>query len=110
MYQIAANEIDAVNGLAGENTAENWQIVQDMITTSANAFATVNDSLNNNSSNQQQGSSTIVGGNPSTYSPNVRPLTTTSKKEETNYLPWIIGGVGVVLLLSMLVMSNNKKR
>lgn len=112
MYSIAQAEIQGFNG---DNSGQWIEILPDLVTATggaASSIITASNSGGSSSSNQQQnGGGTIVGGNSSTYSPGTRPLNTgTAKKEETNYLPWIIGGVGALLLVGILVMNNNNKK
>ena len=113
MLQIAENEINSFNGLAGDGerdiaaaqtggTSNNgWQTAQNMIdstSTLINAGANFVDSLNNNSS-----SSNGTNYTPYNYNWGVTP----APQKQTDYVPWILGGLGVVLLFGV-VMFNKK--
>lgn len=103
MLDIAKNEISSFNGLGADG--QGWQTAQDMINTTANAAANVINAINsgnnnNSSSDQQQYISTRPAGNNNSNSNN-------KQSDIMDYLPWIAGGLGLILLIT--VMSNNKK-
>ena len=113
MYQIASNAINSYNGLGdGEWGADEWMHMFDTtLNTMNNMYTTYANAKTQQSQNASNSSGTIVGGNPSTYSPTYRNMgtntTNTTSKEETNYLPWIIGG-GVALVALVLIMNKKK--
>lgn len=115
MLDIANKITNSYNGLSGDgdkvpkdpgtdggNVSGNgngWQIAQDMINTTANAFATVNDSLNNNNNSSNSGYNYMPTYIPANYN-------TSKKSDFMDYLPWILGGLGVITLV--LVVTKKK--
>lgn len=104
MLDIAKNEISTFNGLGADG--QGWQTAQDMINTTANAAANVINAINsgnnnNSSSDQQQNIPTRPAGNNNSNNNNNK------QSDIMDYLPWIAGGLGLILLIT--VMSNNKK-
>lgn len=112
MYKIASNEINSFNGLGdGEWGADEWMHMFDTtLNTVNNMYTTYANAKTQQSQNASNSSGTIVGGNPSTYSPTYRNMGTNTgskKEEETDYLPWIIGG-GLALVALVLIMNKKK--
>ena len=112
MYQIASNEINSFNGLGdSEWGAEEWiHMFDTTLKTAGEMYKTYASTKTQQSQNANNSSGTIVGGNSSTYSPTYRNMGTNTgnkKEEETNYLPWIIGG-GLALVALVLIMNKKK--
>lgn len=129
MLEIAANEINSFNGLSGDGDKANvnpnaqyqpgsgtsdsgtsgngngWQTAQnvaDLVNQGADIFVKVNDSLNNNSSNNNNNGGYYASGiNTRNVSGN-----SNNNNKETDYLPWILGGLGVIMLFGIMTMSK----
>lgn len=103
MLDIARNEISSFNGLGGDGSG--LTTVMNTLDQATDMFVKVNDSINkgkegNNSSSDQS------------LNINTRNVGDDNKKKSSDsdimdYLPWIAGGLGLILLIT--VMSNNKK-
>lgn len=119
MYDIAHEITHVYNGLGdtpdvmadgASGSGIDWTSV---INTGLNVGGQVaNTAINANHQNSNTGSNYNAGYNPSTYSPstvNVSSGTSgrNNQQSTTDYLPWIIGGCGVLALLILLM--NNKK-
>lgn len=115
MYEIAQTEIQAVNGI-GDTPAEpaaaksgiDWTSVINTGLQVGGEVAQTAIDANNPKPNSSGSSDNNAGYNPSTYSPGT--INVTSKKKDTDYMPWIIGGVAAVALIAVLMMGNNNKR
>lgn len=118
MYDIAHEITAAYNGLgdtpdvtadgsAAKNNSIDWTSV---INTGLNVGGSVaNTAINAN--HQQSNTGNYAGGDPSTYTPSTLNIgnnnnSNSNKKESTDYLPWILGGAALLLVV---VMSNSKK-
>lgn len=115
MYDIAANEIQAFNGIGDTKSGSgiDWtSVINTTLTQGANVANTAINANNQTGTNTNQGSGTYTGGSPATYSPSTFDYNNANnkKKEETDYMPWIIGGVAAVALIAVLMMGNNNKR
>jgi hypothetical protein len=116
MYDIAANEIQAFNGIGDtadggtkSGSSLDWtSIINTTIKEGAGVANTAINANNQTGTNTNQGSGTYTGGSPGTYSPST--FNVGSKKEETDYMPWILGGVAAVALIAVLMGNNNKRR
>lgn len=114
MYEIAQTEIQAVNGI-GDTPAEpaaakssiDWTSVINTGLQVGGEVAQTAIDANNPKPNSSGSSNYNAGYNPSTYSPG--SVNVSTKKQDTDYLPWIIGG-GVALLGIVLLITNDKKR
>lgn len=103
MYDLAQEEISSVNGL-GRINGNGWLAnnALDLINTAGNVTANIISATKGNKSS----SSTNVGGSTATQSPVYIPVSTgTTEKKETDWTPFIIGGVALVAVL----MFMNKK-
>lgn len=110
MLEIVSNEINAVNGLGdgdGSGNGINWT---DVIKTTLEVGGDVAETAIKEKNSGGSSSS----GSSSDYSINLntRDAGSNSKKNNNinNYLPWIIGGLGVLLLFGMMTMNNNNKK
>lgn len=119
MYDIAANEIQAFNGIGDtadggtkSGSSLDWTSIINTTIKEGAGVANTAINANNQTGNNTNHSGTIVGGDGSTYSPSTFDYNNANnkKKEETNYMPWIIGGVAAVALIAVLMMGNNNKR
>lgn len=103
MYSIVEEQNATFNGLgAGGEVFSN---VVNSLTNAANSVATVTNSFANLNNSKQNNNSNSNGGSV-VYIPSGN--TTTSEKEKSDYLPWIIGGG--VLLVGALLLMNGKRR
>lgn len=115
MYEIAQTEIQAVNGI-GDTPAEpaaksgvNWtDVIKTGLQVGGEVAETAIEANNPKPNSSGNSSDNSAGYNPSTYSPGT--INVTSKKTDTDYMPWIIGGVAAVALIAVLMMGNNNKR
>lgn len=127
MYNIADEYIKGFNGLgdadADGSDGQKWSasdtthVIDTVVNAAANMYTAHENSSNQGSTTNTQGGNYNAGGNPSTYSPSSRTLydnynynNQNNSKKETDYTPWIIGGVCAVALLAVVMMSNNNKR
>lgn len=102
MYSILEEQNATFNGLgAGGEVFSN---VVNSLTNAANSVATVTNSFANLNNSKQKNNSN--GGSQVVYIPSGN--TTTSEKEKSDYLPWIIGGG--VLLVGAILLMNGKRR
>ena len=104
MYDLAQEEISSINGL-GTINGSGWLAnnALDLINTAGNVTANIISATKGSGSSS---SSTNVGGSTATQSPVYIPVSTgTTEKKETNWTPFIIGGVALVAVL----MFMNKK-
>lgn len=108
MLEIVSNEINAVNGLGdgdGSGDGINWtEVLKTTIEVGGDVAETAIKEKNSG------GSSSSGSGNDYRIRLNTTGAGGTSSKKSTNdYLPWIIGGLGVLLIFGMMTMNNNKK-
>lgn len=114
MLEIANNEINCFNGLAGDDvekvakdqnanasgTSGNWvDSTVNLLNSGANAFATVYDSLNHQGNSSQQQVNYNIGTR------NASGNGSGNKKSDVDImdiLPWALGGLGVILLITMV--------
>ena len=123
MYNIAKNEIDCFNGLSGDadggsgNGIQNAQAIVDMTTSVMDATGRLINNLNgNNSSNDKNNSNNGDKNNNSlnnntTTDPanNYVNWSRNNTESKTDWLPWAFAG-GALLLLSFVLISNNRRR
>lgn len=111
MDRIAANEIGRCNGLgAGGENLQNWMPLINAGINAGTTIATTAITAKNQSA--QASGSTVTGGSTSTYAPTTTGGTSyrTPAKQETNWTPWIIGGVVLLGGLALIMNSNGGRR
>lgn len=108
MLEIVSNEINAVNGLGDGDGSGNGIDWTDVIKTSIEVGGDVAETAIKEKNSG--GSSSSSSGSDYNIRLNTTGAGGTSNKKSTNdYLPWIIGGFGVLLIFGMMTMNNNKK-
>lgn len=118
MYGIAQAEISAVNGLGANG--EWWNANgANLVTTLVNAGTSIaNTAINaKNNQNPNQNTQTTTNNGTSTnqqpvyvYTGGDNTAKQTQEKSITDYLPWIIGGVVVLIGGAYVLMNNNGRR
>ena len=111
MDRIAAYEIGRCNGLgAGGENLQNWMPLINAGINAGTTIATTAITAKNQSA--QASGSTVTGGSTSTYAPTTTGGTSyrTPAKQETNWTPWIIGGVALLGGLALIMNSNGGRR
>lgn len=114
MLEIANNEINAFNGLSGDDDGKvakdpnttggtsgdgssNWvDDTVNLLNAGSNAFVSINDSLNHQGNSSQQQVNYNIGTRGASG----------NKKSDfdiMDYLPWMLGGLGAILLIGMII-------
>lgn len=112
MLDIAQNDINSVNGLAGDDvqkvakdpqgsSGSNWSdTAQSWVNTLTNSFVTVNASLNH------QGNSSSNSGDNININTTPGRTSNSSQSDIMDYLPWILGGLGAILLVAVVTKKK----
>lgn len=125
MYDIAADYISGINGLGDGDTNKGSGYDFNNLTTqliqAGTSIATTAINANNQPSTNNQNGGNYAGGDPATQSPNGNTRTLydnnynnnnnyNNSKKDTDWMPWVIGGVAAFALLAVLMMSNGKSK